>query len=117
MSETEVSAKAGTDEDSPSAVVVFDFGDNLAGAAENFGDDVVFSRFKSAATVDLQALIRRNLTGENPKTEDEIQALVSEWKPGVSTRVRISAKDKATRAIDALSEEDRAALLETLMGD
>ena len=116
MSEIEVSARAGTDEDSPSATVVFDFGDNLDEAAENFGGDVVFSRFKSAATVDLQALIRRNLTLETPKTEEEIQVLVSEWKPGVSTRTRVSAKEKATRAIDALSDEDRAALLEQLMG-
>lgn len=115
MSDVEISAKAGTAEDSPSATVTFDFGDNLGEASELFGEDVVFSRFKSAATVDLQALIRRSLIGENPKSEEDIQALVSEWKPGVSTRTRISAKEKATRAVDALSDADRQELLDQLM--
>lgn len=115
MSAKEISARAGTAEDAPSATVTYDFGDDLDEAVELFGADVVYSRFVSAATVDLQALIRRNLGGEEPKTEEEIQELVSEWKPGVSTRKRKSAKEKAAEAIDALSEEERQALLESLM--
>jgi len=112
-----IAAKAGTTDDAPSAAVEYDFGDTLAEAAEYFGDDVVFSRFVSAATVDLQALIRRNLTLEEPKTEEEIQALVAEWKPGVSTRKRVSAAEKAQRAVDNLSDAEKAALLESLMAD
>ncbi len=112
-----IAAKAGTSDDAPTASVEYDFGENLAEAAELFGDDVVFSRFVSAATVDLQALIRRNLTLEEPKTEEEIQALVAEWKPGVSTRKRVSASEKAQRAVDALSEDEKAALLESLMAE
>jgi hypothetical protein len=115
MSEREISARAGTDEDAPSATVTFDFGDDLDGAVELFGADVVFSRFVSAATVDLQALIRRNLSGEEPKSEEEIQGIVSEWRPGVSTRKRKSAKEKAAEAIDALSDDERQALLDSLM--
>jgi len=119
-----INAKAGTDDEAPSASVSFDFGDNLNEAQEKFGDDVVFSRFVAAATVDIQALIRRHLkaptdkdgnsTGE-PKTEAEIQAIVADYKPGTSTRVRVSAAEKANRAIEALSPEEKAALLESLM--
>ena len=112
-----IAAKAGTSDDAPSASVEFDFGENLAEAAELFGDDVVFSRFVSAATVDLQALIRRNLTLEEPKTEEEIQVLVAEWRPGVSTRKRVSATEKAQRAVDALSDSEKAALLESLLAE
>ena len=112
-----IAAKAGTSDDAPSASVEYDFGDTLVEASENFGDDVVFSRFVSAATVDLQALIRRNLTLEEPKTEEEIQAIVAEWKPGVSTRKRVSAAEKASRAVDALSDAEKAALLESLMAE
>ena len=112
-----IAAKAGTSDDAPSASVEFDFGDTLADAAELFGEDVVFSRFVSAATVDLQALIRRNLTLEEPKSEEEIQELVAEWKPGVSTRVRVSASEKAQRAVDALSDAEKTALLQSLMAD
>jgi len=115
MAATEIGARAGTEEDAPSATVSYDFGDNLDDAAERFGGDVIFSRFKAAATVDLQALIRRNLKGENPKNQKEIQVLVDEWQPGVSTRSRKSPQEKAQIAIDALSEDQKAALLESLM--
>lgn len=115
MAEREISARAGTEEDAPSATVHYDFGDDLDGAVELFGADVVYNKFVAASTVDLQALIRRCLTGENPKTEEEIQEAVSEWKPGVSTRKRKSAKEKASEALEALSDEDRQALLEQLM--
>lgn len=110
-----ISAKLGTEDNSPSATVNFDFGDNLDEAVTLFGADVVYSRFKAAAVVDLQALIRRHLDGETPKTEAEIQALVTEWRPGVTTRKRKSTKEKAEELFATLSEADKAALLEQLM--
>lgn len=115
MSNADISAKLGTEDDSPGATVQYDFGDNLAEAVERFGEDVVYSRFKAAAVVDLQALIRRHLDGETPKSESEIQALVSEWKPGVSSRKRRSTKEKAEELIASMSAADRQALLDQLM--
>jgi len=122
MTAKTITAKAGTTDEAPSATVEFDFGDNLAEASELFGDDVVFSRFVAAATVDVQALIRRHLSSEDKdgnstaKSEEEIQSLVAEYKPGTSTRKRVSASEKAQRAIDNLTEAEKAALLESLMG-
>lgn len=122
MTAKTISAKAGNTDDAPSCSVEYDFGDDLPGAAELFGDDVVFNKFVAAATVDLQALIRRNLTGEDAegkstaKTDKEIKKIVAEWKPGVSTRVRVSTAEKAQRAVDALSDDEKAALLKQLMG-
>jgi hypothetical protein len=115
MAAKEIGARAGQEEDSPSATVTYDFGDDLDAAVELFGADVIFSRFVAAATVDLQALIRRSIKGENPKNAREIQALVTEWKPGVSTRVKKSPQQKAQEAVDALSDNEKAALLESLM--
>lgn len=115
MAAKEIGARAGTEEDSPSATVSYDFGDDLDSAAERFGPDVIFSRFVAAATVDLQALIRRSLKGENPKSPKEIQKLVNDWRPGVSTRVKKSPQQKAQEAVDALSDDEKAALLESLM--
>ena len=115
MAAKEIGAKAGTEEDAPSATITYDFGDDLDAAVERFGADVIFSRFVAAATVDLQALIRRNLKGENPKSESEIQGLVDEWSPGISTRARKSPQEKAQAAIDALSDDEKATLLESLM--
>ena len=117
MTAQKITARDGNEENSPSVSVDYDFGDNLQEAVELFGDDVVFSRFKAAAVVDLQALIRRHLGGEKPKTAEEIQALVSEWKPGVSKRVRKSTTEKAQDLIGQMSAEEKAALLASLQAD
>ena len=110
----EVVARLGKEEDAPAATVNYNFGDNLDEAIGLFGDEAIFSRFRSASVVDLQALIRRHLSGEKPKSQDEIQALADEWKPGIGTRVKRSPKDKALDALAALTPEDRATLLESL---
>jgi hypothetical protein len=115
MSEVEITARLGTDDDAPSATVTYDFGTDLESAVELFGADVVYTRFKAAVTIDIQALVRRNLGGENPKTEEEIQQIVNEWRPGVSNRRRKSATEKAAEAFDSLSDADKQALLEKLM--
>jgi hypothetical protein len=110
-----VSARNGNEETSPSAEVTYDFGDNLEQAVEIFGAEVVFSRFKAAAIVDLQALIRRHLDSDPPKSAEEIQALATEWRPGVSTRKRKSTKEKAEDLFSQMSAEERTALLESLL--
>lgn len=114
MSTEEVTAKLGTGEDAPSFSVNFDFGDNLEGATEMYGEEVVFGRYRSAAVVDLQALIRRHAGGENGKSNDEIQGIVAEWKPGVQ-RARKSTKQKALDAFENLSAEEREELLGQLV--
>lgn len=115
MTVQKIQARNGNDETALSAEVEYDFGDNLEQAVAIFGGEVVFNRFKAASIVDLQALIRRHLDGETPKTQAEIQELVKEWKPGVSTRVRKDPKQKAEELFAALSPEDKQALLESLM--
>ena len=115
MAFEEVTAQLGNAEDAPSATVRYDFGDDLEDAAEKFGSDVVFTRYRAACRIDLQSLIRRALKSE--KNSEEIQAQVEEWRPGVSNRTRKSKAEKAKEAVDALSDEDKAALLEQLMGE
>lgn len=113
MSEVEITAKAGKEDDAPSATVTYDFGDSLAEAVDRFGESVVFNRFKSAVTIDIQALIRRELTGEKPASQDEIQEKVDEWKPGVQ-RSRKSKKDKALELLGAMSEDEKAEIMAEL---
>lgn len=122
MTVREISAKAGTEDDAPSATVRYDLGDNLDEAVELFGADVVYRRFVAAATIDIQAMIRRGLTrteGEGdakkpaPMTQEELQAAVSEWKPG-QTKPRKSKGEKALDAFNELSDEEKAELLKQL---
>lgn len=104
--------------------VEYDFGETLEQALELFGEEVVFSRFKAAAVVDLQALIRRNMqpktdkegkVTEEPKTDEEIQQIVSEWKPGIKQVTRKSPQEKIKALMEGMSDEDREALLAGLL--
>ena len=122
MAKKEISAKAGNDEGAPSATVTYDLGENLDEAVELFGGDVVFRRFQAAATIDIQAMIRRGLTrmegeGEakrpNPMTADELQAQVDAWKPG-ATKPRKSKSETALDAFSELSDEEKQQLLKEL---
>jgi hypothetical protein len=109
------SAKIVGDDGEPAgeATVSYDFGENLDEAVELFGAEVVYKRFRAAAVVDLQGVIRRNLQGENPKSEEEIQAAIDEWKPGVQ-RARKSKQEKALDLLEGMSDEERASFLEAL---
>ena len=119
MSRKEITAKAGQEDDAPSATVLYDMGDTLEEAVDLFGADVVFKRFQAAVTIDIQALLRRGLTRvdkdkkPDPMSQEDLQALVDEWKPGVS-KTRKSKSEKAIEAFQSLSDEERAALLEQL---
>ena len=115
MTAVTVSAKVGNEENAPSASVTYDFGDNLDEAVSKFGADVVYARFKSASTVDLQALIRRHLDSDTPKSQAEIQELANAWKPGVQTKKRKSGAEKIQDLFGEMSEADRQAVLDALM--
>src|SRR5690606_31006627 len=114
--------KAGNEDNAPSATVYYDFGENLEEAVELFGAEAVYRRFVAAATIDIQAMIRRGLTRmegtgtekrPNPMTQEELQAMVDEWKPGAA-KPRKSKAEKAAEAFEALSEEEKQALLKQL---
>jgi len=113
MSRKEITARVGKEEDSPSCTVVYDMGDNLAEAVEKFGEGVVYKRFEQSLTIEIQAIIRRHLGGEKPKTQDEIQALIDEFSPGLQ-RSRKTAKEKALDLLEGLSETDREEILKSL---
>ena len=93
----------------------FDFGENTADAITKFGEETVFTKFKQAATIDLQALIRRNLkvnaeTGE-AKSDAQILEAIEDWKPGAKQVTRRSPAEKAREAISKMSPEDKMVLL------
>lgn len=109
---TENSVTAKTSKSDRIVSVEFNFGKNLGESVEMFGEDVVHSRYLSAAVIDLQALIRRGINAD--KTDEEIAGLAAAWKPGVKTVVRKSAQEKIKDAFSAMSEEDRLEMLRQL---
>jgi len=95
-----------------SASVVYDFGNDLANAVDIFGEDVAFSRLKSAITIDLQGYVRGLL--KQGKTADEITAAVEEWKPGIRKAGKSKA-EKLAELLAGMSEEERNTALETFL--
>ena len=117
MTENTVSAKIQST--GRELTVNYDFGADLDSAVETFGADVVFARFRAAATVDLQGVMRRHMqdqTGKDDvvtsaeKTDDEIIAIVAEWKPGLA-KPKKSPADKLKDLLAGMDPEARAALL------
>lgn len=114
MAVEKISAKLSNQEDNEAVTVEYDFGDNLQDAAEKYGEDVVFQRFRSAATVDLQSLIRRGIkAGKDAAT---IQQEASEWAPGVRKTTKKSAEERIKEQFSKLSQEEREALMAELTG-
>jgi hypothetical protein len=66
---------------------IYEFGDTLEDAVAKFGDKAVFNGYIAEAKIALQGVIRDALN--KGKTSEEIDAIVIEWKPGIS-RPRIA---------------------------
>lgn len=113
MALEDVSAKLAAMEDDEAIVVQFDFGSNLAESVELYGEDVVYTRYKSAAVIDLQAYMRGMIRAE--KSPDEIEEAVGNWKPGVKAARGKSAVEKLETLMGKLSDEDRDALFKKYM--
>ena len=99
--------------------VPYSFGSNLDEAVSLFGHEVVFNRFKAAAVIDLQSLIRRGIRATNedgtPKySDDDILAQAAKWAPGIRSVNRKTKADKIKDMFKDMSEEDRAALIAQL---
>ena len=67
-----------------SATITYNFGENCSEAIELFGEDVVLAGFVKSATITAQANMRRHL--EAGGSEEDIQAKMADWKPGVVAR-------------------------------
>lgn len=87
------------------------FPTTLGALVEKFGEEEVLGAATGAFTINLQALIRRHFD----KSQDEIQTLVNDWRPGVRGPVsRATPFEKATAQLGKLSDEERAELLARL---
>ena len=112
MALTEITATKEIDGQKKSASVGYDFGDSVADAITKFGEDVVFSNFKRAATITAQAAMRRML--ESGKSQEDISATMNSWKPGVALERNIDPVSSITNNFDKLSDEEQDAIIAKL---
>jgi len=101
----EVSAK----KDEKEGTINYDFGADLDEAVEMFGADVVFSRYRAAAKIDLQAVMRRYLAAGK-----DCEELAEKWKPGMVMERVVDPKAAAKNAFAKMSEEEKEAFLAEL---
>jgi len=67
--------------DGRTVTVSYNFGNNLEEMADLFGEEIVFSNAKANMVIGLQSRIRSLIKAE--KSDEEIQAEVGAWKPGI----------------------------------
>tara|TARA_R100000808_G_C2149869_1_gene158416 strand:+ start:1454 stop:1795 length:342 start_codon:yes stop_codon:yes gene_type:complete len=99
------------------ATVDYDFGDDVNAAVELFGADVVFAGFVKSATITAQANMRRHL--EAGASDEDIQAKMADWKPGVVTRRTkdpVGAIKKKFGSMDAEAQKELIKHLKASLG-
>lgn len=92
--------------------IEYDFGASLQEAAENFGEDVVFSGFISKSVITAQAAIRRYI--EAGKSAEEIQTAMADWKPGVALKGEADPVGAVVRKVSAMDDEAKANFIAAL---
>ncbi len=99
----------GKDDERP-IEVGYEFGANLTEFVGLFGEEVAYSYCSRQAIIALQNYVRAQCKAG--KTDEEVQAAVAEWKPGmVVERAKKSAKQRALEAVDTMSPEDLSELI------
>jgi hypothetical protein len=105
----EVSAKKTIDGEAKTALVTYDFGEDLNEMVEKFTDNIVFTNARANMKIVLQAGLRRCLeAGQDPAD------FAAAWKPGVQMERIVDPIAAAKAKYAAMSEEDRAAFLKDL---
>lgn len=106
----EVSAKK---EGFEEVTVTYDFGKNLDEMVEKFGADITFTNARANMKITLQSLIRRYIAAG--KTEEEIQSVVNDWKPGMQMERTVDPLSAARKAMANMDEESKQAFIEKLL--
>ena len=94
------------------ATILFDFGGSVEAAIEKFGSNVVYSNFVRSSVITAQAAMRRFL--EDGLGQDEIEAKMADWKPGVSLERTYDPLAALLNKMATMTPEEREAAIEKL---
>jgi hypothetical protein len=117
MSAISISAKV---KDGEPVTVTYDMPDTVEGLVEKFGADVVYTKARQSIVIDAQAYIRRQITPNKEgavASVDQVQTAILGWKPDNRAGVKVSAADKAKKAISSMSADERKELLKSLKAE
>jgi hypothetical protein len=113
MHEVEITAEltAKNGNEAKAATVKAQIGENLEELGSQFTPDVVYSHARRSIIIAMQTSIRGML--EQGKGDDEIQATMHDWKPGLKRPAK-SAIDRVRDEFTRMSPEDRKRILKEL---
>lgn len=112
MGAIQISAKKEVNGVEKSAMITYDFGENLDDCADKFGAEVVFSNAVRNFKIDAQAAMRRML--EAGKSQEEIAEAMSTWKPGVRMERQIDITGAFLSKWKDMTDEERQEMLEKM---
>lgn len=92
--------------------VSYDFGDSLDAMVEKFGEDVVQSNAVANMKITAQSVIRRGI--EREESDEEIQATLDNWKPGVAIQRTADPTKSFERVFAKMSPEEQLEYIEKL---
>ncbi len=99
-----------------SAVIDFDFGENLADAVAQYGEEPVFTLYVANARVQLQGAIRAQ--GEAGVAASEIASRLAAYKPGIRMgRATVDPVSALKTQYANADEQGKADLLAEIMGE
>ncbi len=112
-----ITTKAGKDNDSATMAIDFTAPETLAEAVELYGEEVVFSNALANIVIGVQGVIRRHMKGNEKtpaKDQAEIQAIISAYKPGVSTRTVKDPTEKILAGFQSQSPDKQKDIIAQL---
>jgi hypothetical protein len=91
----------------------YNTGASLQEKVDLFGEKAVNDLAEDTLIIDIQAVMRRAMAAG--KTQDEIQELVSSYKPGVSVRIAVDPVKAAAAQFDKMTAEEQQKYIEDLI--
>jgi len=95
-----------------SVEATYDFGDSLGAATALFGEEVVLDGFRRSSIITAQSIMRRSM--EAGKSQEEVQALINAWKPGVALERTVDPVAALTAKFGKLTPEEQKAIIKQL---
>ena len=89
--------------------VTYDIPDTVQEAVDRWGEEIVYSRFKSSLVIDLQSFMRTQIKKDNASPE-AVQEAVNGWTPGAKKTGK-PFSEKVSEYLQNMSPEERAAFL------
>lgn len=86
---------------------------DLDGLIKKWGAEVVANNAISSMRVSVQGIMRTAMSGEPPKSDKEIQTIVSKYKPGLRVRGK-TPQEKIAEQFAKMSEADKRSIIQRL---